>query len=216
MKNRYRILLGVLVITGIVGLYASQVSAATTIGPNLPTSAVDAGNGDGWANPTNIENDNLNYAVGSSFTSGFGDTGNLKATGYGFSIPTSATILGVVYTIKRQTKSNTTSPFGDQTISLIKGGVISGNNKAAIGNWSTATTTVSYGSSSDLWGLTLTPTDVNASNFGADFSGEQNAGTGTTGNVYYIKLSVTYSLGSAKVTISKSRVIIGKSKVVIQ
>lgn len=58
----------------------------------------------------------------------------------------------------------------ENSIKLVNGGVISGNDKstAATLPWSDAY--VSYGGSSDLWGLALTPTDVNGSNFGVGYS----------------------------------------------
>lgn len=68
--------------------------------------------------------------------------------------------------------SVTTKQPGERDIQLVKGGTISGNNKASdndSGQIGSDRGFVSYGSSSDLWGLTLTPTDINASNFGAVF-----------------------------------------------
>jgi hypothetical protein len=59
----------------------------------------------------------------------------------------------------------------DNSIKLIKGGTISGTDKSAGATWSVdVEETVSFGSTSDLWGITLTPTDVNASNFGVGIS----------------------------------------------
>jgi hypothetical protein len=53
------------------------------------------------------------------------------------------------------------------TVKLVKAGSIVGNNKAS-GSLSTSDTDTytTFGGSSDLWGITLTPSDVNASNFG--------------------------------------------------
>lgn len=210
MKKSLYIAAATLTAMAVFFLYASLADASNTVGPDLPTAAVDLHNGDGWTNPTNIENDNLNYAVGISTTGGAGSTGDLEATGYGFSVPTGATVLGILYTVKRQTNCTGSNAVGDYTISLIKAGVITGTNKASAANWVTATTTISYGGANDLWGLALAPSDVNASNFGADIeAGLNGALSCTTGmNVYYIKLSVTYSFGSARVTITKSKVVV--------
>lgn len=217
MKITHKILISVTAAAILVG--SALLVRAAGLGPSLPTAAVDAGNGDGWTNPTRIENDNTLYAVGSSFSSGFGASGDLKATGYGFSIPAGAAINGVEYTIKRtQEASFPSHAFEDATVSLIKAGIISGNNKAILSNWSLSTTTVVYGSSVDLWGLTLTSTDVNSPTFGADFNGQQSGASNAGGDVYYIKLTVYYTvnLGSARITDKQSRIVIGKSKVLIQ
>lgn len=202
----------------LIAFVFSQSVFADVTTDNLPTSAVDAANGDGWVNPTNVETDSTLYAIGQSLSSGFSFSGDLEMTGYNFSIPSNATITGVVYTIKRQALNGAFNKFEDRTISLIKGGVISGNNKAVASAWSSSTTTVQYGSSSDLWGLSLTPTDVNASNFGADFNGQQTSITSDNGNVYYVKLTIYYTLPSptyySNVSINKSNVVINSNVVI--
>ena len=58
-------------------------------------------------------------------------------------------------------------------IQLIKGGVISGDNKAnrtVGGQIITDRGFTSYGGTADLWGLSMSPSDINASNFGATWS----------------------------------------------
>lgn len=65
---------------------------------------------------------------------------------------------------------------------LIKGGTISGSNLAvgtAIPNGSGAETYLSYGSSTNLWGLSLSDTDVNASTFGFAFAVRSTGGSGS-------------------------------------
>lgn len=58
----------------------------------------------------------------------------------------------------------------ENSIRLIKGGVISGTNKSTGAAIPSVQTSVNYGGVSDLWGLTFTSTDINASNFGVVFS----------------------------------------------
>jgi len=69
----------------------------------------------------------------------------------------------------------------ENTIKLIKGGAISGNNKSTGATIPTTLTTVSYGGTNDLWGLTFSVADVNASNFGVVFLVE-NPVAGTVSN----------------------------------
>lgn len=66
----------------------------------------------------------------------------------------------------------------DQTVRLLKAGVITGNNYAQSGSaWTTTDTYTTYGGATDLWGTTWTETEVNASNFGAVFSASVQNGT---------------------------------------
>lgn len=61
----------------------------------------------------------------------------------------------------------------ESSIKLVKGGTISGNNKstgASLPVGSGSETIISYGGSADIWGLTLTDTDINASTFGVALS----------------------------------------------
>ena len=69
-----------------------------------------------------------------------------------------------------------------------------GSNKASGSTWSTTTsTTVTYGSSSDLWGTTWTAADLNATNFGLRFAAK-NTGAGTaTASLDYVYVTVTYN-----------------------
>ena len=55
----------------------------------------------------------------------------------------------------------------DNTVSLVKGGTVSGDNKFNTTGWTGTLGYTSYGGSSDLWSLSLTAADINASNFGA-------------------------------------------------
>lgn len=145
---------------------------ATTAGPNSPGTAV-ADNSYGtmtWSNPSNIALSDNTYASAS-------DTGiptttyYLKGTNFGFSIPTSATVDGVVVEIERKCSHNTGSDSCiDSRVKIVQGGTVQGTNNAVFSNWGTSDVYATYGSSSDVWGLTLTPTDINASDFGGAIS----------------------------------------------
>lgn len=131
-------------------------------GPNSPSTATASN----WSSPNNITSSN-NAHASKQFNSGGGTSDTLQATSFGFSIPSGATIDGIVVEIERYADSNfPTLNITDNEIRLIKGGVISGTNKATATSWSTTESYFTYGGSSDLWGLSLTRTDVNASNFG--------------------------------------------------
>lgn len=96
---------------------------------------------------------------------------DLQTTNYGFNIPAGATILGIEARIQYNTSF--TSPTGliDTLVSLLKGGVVSGISKHNLTPvyHASVVTQVLLGSSTDLWGTTWTPADINASNFGFNF-----------------------------------------------
>lgn len=121
----------------------------------------------------------------------------LKCTGYGFAVPSNATIAGIAVDIlKREVTS--TGEFRDLELKLLKGGAIQAANRADTSNpWVTNTFTWhTYGGASDLWGTTWTPADVNASNFGCVFSVVNSHLTSRDAQVDTIRMTVYYTVGS--------------------
>ncbi len=158
--------------------YENLIGGAVS-GPRAAGSAVDdastgsiawqgAGNAsggqDGGMAATNAHNEYSHY---------------LKATNFGFSIPSGATIKGIkVEVAKTQDGDGTVIDFAnagsDATTNIqagariVKGGAVSGDGKGRIEGWPTGPTAtwVGYGSKSDTWGLSWTPADINSSDFG--------------------------------------------------
>ena len=161
-------------------------------GPNYPTSAVDQLNGDHWTNPTYVEVADSQYADGLSQYTLSGMTGDLYITGFGFLIPPGSTIDGVFMEMYCY-QNDTTNGITDAGIYLLKGGIKSGSDMSVYTAWPSTVAIRNYGGSSNLWGTTLTPSDVNASNFGVSI----NAST-LTANTYhayidYVRLTVYYT-----------------------
>jgi len=97
-------------------------------------------------------------------------TNYLKCTNFGFSVPSGATITGVSARVKKY-EVNAGATIADYSVRMIKNGAYSGNNKADMGTeWSTSLTNSYYGGDGDLWGNSLSSSDVNASDFGVGFS----------------------------------------------
>lgn len=161
-----------------------------TQGPNPTGTATSVSAGTSanvWVNVNNIKLDDGSFA--SETPNGSADPGEyLEATNFGFSIPSTATINGITVAIKRRDPTNQTQ---DTIVKLIKGGVISGTNKQSVTVWPTTFTNASYGSGSDLWGLTLLPSDINASTFGIALQVSQ--GSGDTPQVDFVTITVTYT-----------------------
>lgn len=179
-------------------------------GPNSGGTFADGGEVVGlqWTNPGNAAASDNSYATKICSTSG-SSSNTLQATNFGFSIPSGATINGITVEIER--KSNRGSPtLVDASVKLIKGGTVSGTDKASASTWPTADAYATYGSSSDLWGLTLTDSDVNASNFGVSLRVKQSPTGGkltATANVDHIRITVTYTGGGggSQQPVSQSR-----------
>ena len=121
--------------------------------------------------PINIVTSGEPYAVASNIPAVNGVTHYLTATNYNFNIPADAQINGIIVTINRSSSGNTSPYVRDNVVSLIKGGTITGSNRAKTTDWPTTMTSVDYGNIIDTWGLTgLTASDINSSNFGVALS----------------------------------------------
>lgn len=148
-----------------------------------------------WSNPGNVTaEDATNASVGlsSSETSHY-----LKATQFGFAIPATATIVGVLVRVKRKA-DNVTLLMADDAVKLTVGGSVVGDNKAdTLTNWPSSLGFAEYGGSGDMWGLTastLNPTNVNASTFGVVVAVNAQGAMGPE-NAYidYIEITITYN-----------------------
>ena len=72
---------------------------------------------------------------------------------------------------------------------MVDGSVI-GSNKAT-GQWSaTGETTYTWGGAADLWGLTLTPAQVNAATFGIALAGTPTFGSVTRLQADWLRIVV--------------------------
>ena len=162
-------------------------------GWNSPSTIVDDGSYGTltWSNPGNAgASDNSDASVAFS---GSGISHYLKATNFGFSIPSDSTIDGIVVEIERA--ASTTNRISDSRVRIVKGGTIGSTDKAATSTYyPTSDAYASYGGNSDLWGETWSYTDINATNFGVVLSCGNIVGT-QTGYVDHIRITVYYTEG---------------------
>lgn len=124
-------------------------------------------------------------------------TNYLRATNYGFSIPTNATIQGITVSINKSSSGNTAPFLRDNVVSLVKAGTIQSTNKAITGtSWSNnnVLAVVNYGGAADLWATTWTAADINDTNFGVAFAGINASANNRTATVDYIRVTVSYSI----------------------
>ncbi len=124
-----------------------------------------------WTNPDNAKVSDDVYATNTPTDQGISHY--LKASNFGFSIPSGATINGILVEFER--KANVASGIQnikDKYIKIVKAdGTIGTTDKAdTVTLWSTTEAYSSYGSSSDLWGETWDDAKINDIDFGVVLS----------------------------------------------
>lgn len=100
----------------------------------------------------------------SNFNPGSSALANLVFMGFGFSIPPTATILGIIVTSTLVSQATTAGTLSQ--VALYYMNAVLGTIKTPGTNFTTTPTPQSYGSTSDLWGASLTPAIVNDPSFG--------------------------------------------------
>lgn len=122
-----------------------------------------------------------------------GQSNYLVATGFGFSVPGDATVLG--FRVVFEGSAGATSAIRVNAVRLVKGGVIGGEDKSPENqaSFSTSDSAVTFGAVNNLWSQTWTPAEVNASNFGVAISMKNiHASTVTDARIDAINLVVAY------------------------
>lgn len=169
-------------------------------GPSNGTAA-DNGNGSpggsfaggtsnvAWTNVTNMDS-NSAFATCSLITSQ--NTDVALVTTFGFSIPSGATIDGIVVTLNG--KDSSSNHQGTTYVQLLKGGSATGTAKTI--TMPTTATNETFGTSTDLWGGTWAYSDINASNFGVGIQ-EQGVSGNDTLSIENVQIEVYYTGGSS-------------------
>jgi hypothetical protein len=122
-------------------------------------ASVDRASSTAWTNPGNVVSDNATDATAAV------PTDYLVTSGYGFSIPADAIILGVTVRVEASETGTGSSNYvpqlhSDTTPTLI------GSAKGAVTVSGTTKVISTTGGIADLWGAALTPAIVNAAGFG--------------------------------------------------
>ncbi len=156
-----------LAISTVFFLSASWVGAAV-VGPNNPgVMTVDTSSGAGPGNWTIISPYTIDGAESARSLVAINSTNKyLKLTGFNFSatpIPIGATIDGITVSLTRR---SATGEIQDQVLSLVTTGATTTSKADTSIFWPTSYTAKSYGNSTDTWGRTWTPAEINSSAFG--------------------------------------------------
>ena len=163
-------------------------AASLSVGPNSPTNISALS----WINLGNVAASDNVYAT-ITLNSSIQATPFFYAQGYNFNVPDDATITGITATVERK-QSGTGSSFYDEGVCLVVDGALyTTPNRATGTTWQTTDVVTTFGSSSDLWGRTLTPALVNKSNFGLMYYARKISGS-KTAMIDYIGMTVYYTL----------------------
>ncbi len=170
-----------------------------SVGPYDPGTVVDdsAVGTETWYTPQYAKYNDGDYA-GSSASSSTKYTHYLKATNFGFSIPSGATIDGIKVEIYKKRAALDT--IYDNEVKLVVGGSVTGSNYAATSTkWPSSFTYSSYGGSSDKWGLTPTVSQINGSDFGVVLQVKLVPAGKVMAQAYvdHIRITVYYTEGSS-------------------
>ena len=177
------------------GMLTSIVANTQVAGPSSGSIFLNttiAGSNKPWLNVSNaFASDNL-YASFGNLTGGTGSyTDYLSVTGFGFAIPSTAIINGIMVESERSDPNLRTSDF---SIRIIKNNVIGTTDRSSGAAYPSTDSYQTYGNSSDLWGDTWTPTDINSSGFGVAIAAQRNVSGGTTaGRVDHVRITVFYN-----------------------
>lgn len=157
---------------------SAQCTASATLSGTTFVNNTGAGSF-AWSSPDNAASSN-NVRASAGILLGVWSSANsnyLVATGFGFSIPSYASVCGIEVMVEKNAGGlGLGSSIIDNAVYLVKGGAVTGSNQAAGSNWTSSDATSTYGGASSLWGTTWTAAEVNAGNFGVAVSARLRTG----------------------------------------
>ncbi|MFL5745467.1 MAG: T9SS type A sorting domain-containing protein [Niastella sp.] len=173
----------------------------TTANPTVSASVSTGASIYSFNNPSNALANDASRATATSLLQLFGDetTDYLQVKGFGFNIPTAASICGIQATVVRSASNVDllfhTSSVKDIDVRLMKGGALTGINEAHTSTeWPSSDGNATYGSNSDLWGISWSPADINSNNFGFSISAKIHGTVSLfpAARINYISMTVSY------------------------
>ena len=180
-----------------VGLMAT---IAQSTGPMIPANNSTTGLGAGWSNLGGVQYvdnnpayvDLAQYPTCNSFICYYSDIAQFS--GFGFSIPSSATITG----IRIEAMQRVSSPGGgirDSVVVLSLNGVIVGADHSDPSYWFDTPTLNTYGDSTDTWSYNWSPSEINDPSFGLLYR-VTNDSYDQPASLDYLAMNVYYETGT--------------------
>jgi len=129
---------------------------------------------------------------------------HLTCYNYGFNVPSNATIDGVTITVAGVPDGN--GAVHDQVIQLRRDNLnnLYGTNLSAPQAWNMNQPDHTYGGSTELWGLTWTPADVNSSDFGCYIKLDNSGSVAHAVMIDAVLITVNYSIGLTTYAVTSS------------
>lgn len=176
-------------------LFSFELNAQFSQGPLSPSTFSTSnitGSSQNWRDITNADSsDDTRAITADSLLQGeFSDY--LTATNFGFTIPSTANILGIEVILECQRSSGNIKNYRSR---MIKAGVIQSYDEIASGLWPTPRDrNYVHGGNYSLWGDIWTPSDINNSGFGYAMALDMtsNDGKNHTAMVDHISITVYY------------------------
>lgn len=188
-------------------------------GPYDPGTVAQTGLGVSWYSQDNIKTSgSCSYGSAYASLSLFSASSKyIVASNFGFSIPSGATVSGILVEIMRCERSGSGVVTKDEAVYLTNSSYEDlGNNKAdTANNYNTpgSSTYKQYGGQSDSWGYSFTPSIVNSSGFGVKIKAKSHSLTSEPG-IIHVRMTVYYS-GDVSFEVSTQQVSIEVPSVVV-
>lgn len=123
------------------------------------TSVAYTGSDVAWLNPGRITANDNSFATADVWA-GTPESEYLRASNFGFAIPTGATIDGIEARASRKEVS-AAADVSDYRVRVVRAdGTVGSTDKAAAGEWPTTEAYATYGGPTDLWGETPGESDI--------------------------------------------------------
>jgi hypothetical protein len=121
----------------------------------------------------------------------------LKLTGFGFALPEGAVVVGIKAVFN--SVSGTRLSYASEVVQMYKAAALAGTAKTA---WwpDVSGGALVVGGSSDLWGTTWTPAQINAAGFGIGLKIVNHSGEPVTAAVIVVEVTVYYAFSASAVT----------------
>ena len=151
----------------------------------VATQAVAPEDDKDWTDPNNIKANDAANAVASAVDT---YTYRIKATNFGFAIPTGATIDGILVEVEKVANTY----INDYRVQLLDAnGSLVGDNKAdTVTDWANAI--ISYGGATDKWNASPTEAMIEDVDFGIVLSAQSTPAFGAA-RIDFIRMTIYYT-----------------------
>jgi hypothetical protein len=166
--------------------------AAQPIGPvngTIFNTRTIPGASSNWSNAGNIATNDNAYASFPDLPNTAGTyTDYITITGFGFSIPQSAIVTGILVEIERSDPNQQTS---DYSVRIIRKGVIGATEKSTGLAYPASDAYQAYGGNNDTWGETWSYKEIGSSSFGVAIAAQRTAtGAVTAGQIDNVRVTI--------------------------